>query len=117
MPWGGPPGCHWHRKYIVRRDGEEDGAQVPGENSACQNALLLFLHSSFLLRRPVPPFYLTTIKIQTQETCSEKNLHTKKKPQNPPSQVHNESCKTSSAWKILPVSFSYCLIPALSYTE
>lgn len=70
---------------------------------------------------PSPSFYLITIKTQTENTCPEKNLNTKKreekKKKSPPSALHNESCKTFSAWKILPVSFSYCLIPALSYTE
>lgn len=64
-------------------------------------------------------FYLVATKIQTQKSCSEKNpkYTKKKKKRSPPSQVHNESCKTSSAWKILLVSFSYCLIRAWSYTE
>lgn len=53
---------------------------------------------------------------KTKHTSRQKKKKREEK-KSPSSALHNESCKTFSAWKILPVRFSYCLIPALSYTE
>ena len=37
MLWGGPPGCHWHRKHTVTEDREEDawGETLPARMLSC----------------------------------------------------------------------------------
>lgn len=103
---------------------QKTGRRMPGGRLCLPKWSPAILPSSFLLSCPLS-FYLKfngknlALK-KTHYIDINKYLKKKKatqKPKNLPLELTMRAVKPFSAWKILLVSFSYCLIPALSYTE